>query len=495
MGERDDADEVFPSEVAGLPSAGATQVVDLAAGQRFGLRIGPVRKRLGDAEVRMLAYGGSIPGPVLRVAQGTEVEVEVSNDAELEQTVHWHGLRLDNRFDGVPHDTQPPIAVGGRFGYRLRFPDPGIYWYHPHIREDYAQDMGLYGTIVVTPADPSYWPPAHRELSVTVDDVLLEDGRVAPFRRASSERTAMGRFGNVMLTNGQTMLRLSAVVGEVVRFYVVNTANTRVFRLSLPGARMKLVGGDGGRHELEEFVDDVMLSPSERTVIDVLFTTAGEVRLAHHTPEHTYVLGVVTVSDRTIEPSPAVAFDTLRVAPELQVERERLTWDLERSPDKTLALVGEMPDMGHHDMEHGDAHAPSQGPDDGIEWEDTMPDMNLLTTPATMRWTLIDRATGRANEDIGWAFRVGDRVKIRVVNDPHSDHPMQHPLHIHGQRFLVLARDGVPNANLVWKDTVLLRTGETVDLLLEVSNPGRWMVHCHIAEHIEAGMGFTFDVA
>ena len=111
-----------------------------------------------------------------------------------------------------------------------------------------------------------------------------------------------------------------------------------------------------------------------------------------------------------------------------------------------------------------------------------------------MFWKLVDRETGAENHDIRWSFALGDRTKIRIVNDPHSDHPMQHPFHIHGERFLVLSRDGVPNENLVWKDTVLVRTGETVDLVVEMSNPGRWMAHCHIAEHLEGGMMLSFSV-
>jgi FtsP/CotA-like multicopper oxidase with cupredoxin domain len=86
-------------------------------------------------------------------------------------------------------------------------------------------------------------------------------------------------------------------------------------------------------------------------------------------------------------------------------------------------------------------------------------------------------------------------VKIRLDNAAGSDHEMYHPFHVHGAgRFLVLARSGVPEPNLVWKDTVLVRAGEVVDILLEVDNPGRWMAHCHIAEHNESGMMFSFDV-
>ena len=170
--------ESFPTDPSGLPEATRPQLLELADGDTLDLHIGPVAKRLGDTTVRMLGYNGSIPGPTLKVAQGSEIVVHVINQGDLDTTVHWHGLRLENRYDGVPHETQAPIPVGGEFTYRIQFPDGGLYWYHPHIREDYTQELGLYGNILVVPADPGYWPPADRELVLTVDDLLVEDGKV-----------------------------------------------------------------------------------------------------------------------------------------------------------------------------------------------------------------------------------------------------------------------------------------------------------------------------
>src|SRR4051794_27463589 len=197
----------FPTETVGLPEAGATELVALSDGDQFELRIAPVSKRLGGSTVRMLAYNGSIPGPILKVKEHSEVIVNVENHGDIEATVHWHGLRLENRYDGTL-ETQAAVPVGGRFSARVAFPDPGAYWYHPHIREDYGQEMGLYGNVVVDPADPDYWPPVHRELPLTLDDILLEDGKVAPFRRSEATHTAMGRFGEVLLVNGDTDLSL-----------------------------------------------------------------------------------------------------------------------------------------------------------------------------------------------------------------------------------------------------------------------------------------------
>jgi FtsP/CotA-like multicopper oxidase with cupredoxin domain len=164
-----------------------------------------------------------------------------------------------------------------------------------------------------------------------------------------------------------------------------------------------------------------------------------------------------------------------------------------------VALIAGAEGGHEHEHEHGHGHEHQHDHDQeaagGIEWEDDMVAVNRMTTPANTRWKLVDRTTGAENAAIDWRFVVGERVKIRLVNEMDSDHPMHHPFHIHGAgRFLVLSRDGVPEGNLMWKDTVLVRTGETVDLLLEVTNPGVWMAHCHIAEHHESGMMLSFRV-
>jgi FtsP/CotA-like multicopper oxidase with cupredoxin domain len=557
--------DVFPTATAGLRDVWTPRVVRLRDGDRLDLGISPVRKTMRGAELRMLAYNGSVPGPILHVEQGSQIIVHTRNDGDVETTVHWHGLRLENRYDGVPHETQLPIPIGGSYSCLVQFPDAGFYWYHPHIREDFAQEMGLYGTIIVEPTEAAYWPDVDRQLSLTLDDLLVEDGQIAPFHRSGPNFTAMGRYGNELLINGETAFTGEAMVGEVVRLYLVNTANTRIFNVAVRGARVKLIGGDSGRYERETFVEEVLLAPSERAIIDVLFDTPGEVRLEHRTPDRVYDLGAFTVSMAGGGGRPAATFEGLRTDPELSAEHRGLAHDLERSPDKVLAFFSLMP-LLYGDEEAASSYVcpmhpqvtasepatcpqcgmnlvpaaapaatsytcpmhpqvtaskpatcpqcgmklvpasalgmPAQsGPaghdhGDGLEWEDLMPEINRASDPSNMIWQLIDRETGAVNGAIDWAFTVGDRIKIRLVNEMDSDHPMHHPFHIHGAgRFLILSRDGEPEPNLVWKDTVLVRAGQTVDILLEVSNPGLWMAHCHIAEHAESGMMFSFNVA
>src|SRR4051794_10360514 len=305
------------------------------------MSIEPISKQIGEHTVRMLGYSGSVPGPTLRVPEGAEIQVKVENRGDLDATVHWHGLRLDNAYDGT-HETQKPMAVGDSFTYRVHCPDPGAYWYHPHIREDYGQELGLYGNLIVVPGDADYWAPAHHEVAVTLDDILIEDGKVAGFLREDTTYAAMGRFGNVMLAAGESELALDAERGEVVRFYFTNTANTRVFKVGFAGARMKLVGGDSGRCEREEFVDSVTLAPSERAVVDVLFDSEGAVVLEHRTPEKIYPLGTIIVSGEVGDPGRGLAFDTLRENPEFAELREQIAPRRAAEPDKSLAFVAEM---------------------------------------------------------------------------------------------------------------------------------------------------------
>ena len=125
---------------------------------------------------------------------------------------------------------------------------------------------------------------------------------------------------------------------------------------------------------------------------------------------------------------------------------------------------------------------------DPIEWEDGMPHMNAMSNDENTNWIFRDTKTGKEGFEIDYQAKVGDIKKIRLVNSPDSAHPMQHPIHLHGQRFLVLSEDGITNENLAWKDSVLVPTGSTVDILVEFSNPGQWVMHCHILEHAEAGM-------
>jgi suppressor of ftsI len=463
-----------------------------------------IRRSIAGRAFVAYGFNGQWPGPLIRVDRAATIVVNFTNRIDLPTAVHWHGIRLDNRFDGVPHVTQDAVPPGGTFRYVIHFPDAGIYWYHPHHREDIQQELGLYGNLLVQSSDPDFFGPAHRGEVLMLDDFLLDDaGAPMAFGRDAPIQALMGRFGNVLLVNGEPApsYSMQARPGDVVRLYLTNAANARPFNISIPRARMKLVGGDVGRVLREQWVSSVVLAPAERWIVDVLFDSAGTYPLVNAVQAIDHgrglffpdvdTLAVVRVSGERDSRDLRAAFGTLRTNAEVAAEIERYRPHFSRAADKALTLTlrpGNLP-FGLVQVMRLDT-----GFVNPVEWSATMPMMDWLATGADVQWVLRDDSTRKENMDVVWTFRRGDLVRLRLVNDRHTLHPMQHPIHIHGQRFLVLAQNGIPSDNFVWKDTFMLPVGSTAELLVEMSNPGRWMLHCHIAEHLESAMHMVFSV-
>ncbi|KND48122.1 MAG: bilirubin oxidase [Parcubacteria bacterium C7867-006] len=487
----------FSNNISTVQEATESQIVELKNGETFDLTASIVKKIIAGSEVKMLAYNGTIPGPIIKVKKGAEITINFTNNTDVPTTVHSHGIRLDNKFDGVPDVTQKEVGVGESFTYKIKFPDEGIYWYHPHVREDYAQELGLYGNYIVTSPEPFYWSEVEREETLFLDDILIENGKVATFSSVA-DHVLMGRFGNVMLVNGTDKYNLNIKQGERVRFYVTNSANTRVFNFSIPNTRMKLVGGDNGKYEREEWVDSVLLAPSERAVVEIWFDKDGNYPILHTTPNKTYTMGNIKVVSSPVTTS---YFLVARTNEDTISSIDPLRQYFDKKADKSLAFTIDMGGMGggSHMMPDGTTMSNSgmmMGGNDSekIEWEDNMTMMNSMSYANTVKWKIIDQDTKKENEKIDWKFKVGDKVKIKIFNDPKSMHPMQHPFHIHGQKFLILSTNGVKNTNMVWKDTTLIQKGDTVEIIVNMENLGTWMAHCHIAEHLESGMMFSFKV-
>jgi FtsP/CotA-like multicopper oxidase with cupredoxin domain len=369
------------------------------------------------------------------------------------------------------------------------------------------QDMGLYGNLLVTPQSSTAYAPVNGERAIILDDILLgEDGLPPPYGTTDADHALMGRYGNALLINGENAADLHAQKGSVLRLFLTNAANTRTFRIriqksdrSQAPAAMKLVGADGGHYERETFTDAVTLAPSERAIVDVLLPEAGYYDIVHEpslaSPRSPRLfLGHIEVADTPADPSYATAFGALRTNADVVSGIDPFRSSFDKQPDHVLHLSSRLKMMGG--MGHGGMMMGGQ-PLDGIEWEDPLPMMNAMATKANTQWKLIDEAMKKENMDIDYSFNIGDKVKIRIVNDGEgdgSDHAMQHPIHFHGQRFLVLSEDGEKNEDLAWKDTVLVPKGRTIDILIDASNPGDWMFHCHIAEHLSNGMMGRFSV-
>ena len=501
-----------------LPSVIPTKVIKLKDGDTYEMTAGIVQQEVGNRTIRRLAYNRMIPGPILKVQKGAHITIKFTNGLDIETTLHSHGLRGKDAFDGLP------IEMGGKqknmkpeetFTYELEFPDTGVFWYHPHLREDYTQEMGLYGNYWVDEKD--YWNKVDKEEFVVVDDFSEND----PFYKGMTNKTMMGRYGNLLMINNETDYKLQAKTGETVRFFMTNTANTRVFDIALKDTDgnvvpLKVVGGDIGRVEKEFMVEDIIIAPAERYIFEASFAKPGMYTIEHRGKK----FGEVLVSGNEQQ---ATETQLRKNTSDYTLLRAQFTALLNRAPDKKLRLTIGM--KGQGEMRRGMAHKngigemmggttedimkeeaelggiPHMDDKSGIEWGEGMAMMNNMTNDEMMDWYLIDEDTNKVNMNIkDWTFKKGQLVKVRIYNDPDSMHPIQHPIHFHGQRFAVIASDlghmGTlqANNNLQWKDTTLVRAGETVDVVIEMSNVGDWMAHCHIAEHLHAGMMMNFRV-
>jgi suppressor of ftsI len=470
----------------------------LKDGDTARLSMGYVAKSIAGRKIRMLAYNGSVPGPIIQVDQGARITLLLTNETGLSTTLHSHGVRVDNADDGIPDVTQKAVDSGQTFAYHLHFPDAGIFWYHPHYREDYQQAMGLYGNYRVMPRGGVPWPAVHREVTLMLGDISLDDSAGGTYYREGPDHVLMGRFGNTLLINGDTAPTWHIKRNEVIRFYATNAATARVFNLKFTAdVALNVIGGDNGLFRTPTFADNALIAPSERLIFQAWmhdpFEAWDTLELRHATPTRDYLLARFVYDEDSVTDDLSSSLGDVE---DSAVAAEILPYQkyFDKAPDEEITLTSTM-DMSNMAMKRA---ATSDGPNAGalgIEWSDNMGSLNGESTDMNTRWIIRDKATGLEDHAIHWSFQRATPVLIRIHNDPGGVHPMPHPIHFHGQRFLVVRENGkLPPWDMGWKDTYLVGKGYTVDLLLDASNPGEWMFHCHIPEHMESGMMAHFTV-
>jgi FtsP/CotA-like multicopper oxidase with cupredoxin domain len=409
---------------------------------------------IDGGRLRVWAYNQRVPGPELRVRVGDTVRVRFVNRLPQPTTIHWHGVRVPNAMDGVPHVTQPPVPTGGSFVYEFVPKDAGTFWFHPHIRSSEQVERGLYGVLIVEDAAP---PPYTRDLVWVVDDWLLDERRQIFDRFNTPHDLAHdGRWGNVITVNGRTDSVLEARGGERIRLRLINVSNGRSYAPDFGGLDPTLIAVDGlflarpiplGRFELApgNRVDlDITLPPGRQSrslpVVD---------RFYAERPNH---LADIVVAGSSVEParpfpSPAHA----------------------HVPGWSAGLALPVTKEFRLDARRG-------GPL-GIEW--TINDQAFA-----------GHAQAHAHGEPMLTLQRGGWVKLRFVNASFR----LHPIHLHGMFFRLLSRNGAPVDEPFFRDTVLMHAKETIDIALVPLDAGKWMMHCHILEHAEAGMMTLFEV-
>jgi FtsP/CotA-like multicopper oxidase with cupredoxin domain len=426
------------------------------------LRSAPARQRLagaGHPDTAVWAYDGSVPGPELRFRQGDRLRVAVENALEADTTVHWHGIRLPNAMDGVPHLTQKPIAAkGGRFVYEFDLPDAGTYWYHPHLGNPEQVSRGLYGALIVEEREP---PVVDRDVVWLLSDWELDrQGRIDEAFLSPMAASHDGRVGNTVTVNGLVRDRFAVRAGERIRLRLINAASARIFGLVFEGHSPTVIALDG--HPVAPHgAARVVLGPGMRA--DLILDCAAQPASRHRVVDAFYrrnayeLLELQYQADKPLRQAfvPLAPLPANPVArPDLaKAERHRIVFGggaMGRVPDQArhqgmFWTVNGEPMADHHDH-HG--HPP-----------------------------LLDLALRRS-------------CMLELVNDT----AWHHPIHLHGHTFRVLTRDGKPLPREYWSDTVLLDPKSRAEVAFVADNPGGWMFHCHVLEHQATGMAAVIRV-
>jgi FtsP/CotA-like multicopper oxidase with cupredoxin domain len=435
------------------------------------LIVGPAKASLvgpPHAETAVWSYNGRVPGPEIRARQGSRLRIVVENRLAEDTTVHWHGLRVPNAMDGVPHLTQRPIGPGESFTYEFDLPDAGTYWYHPHQRSFEQVGRGLYGPLIVEEQAPL---PVDREMVWVLDDWrLLPDAQISDDFGNFGDISHNGRVGNTVTVNGRIAETVAVRSGERLRLRLINAANARIFGLEFAGHRPRVISYDGQPvtpHEPED--GRVVLGPAMRA--DLLLDLTGQ-------PGERF-----TITDSFYRD---LAYRLLDLAYEDAPKRPRPPGELPPLAANTLPEP-DLADAERHEVTFGGG---MMGGMMQAMMGGRRVDMREMMHNG-MAWTINGiAATGHVMDPL-LTLQRGRTYRLALDNQT----AWHHPIHLHGHSFRVLARNGAPTHRREWQDTVLMAPRERIDIAFVADNPGDWMFHCHILEHQAGGMMGVIRVA
>ena len=432
-----------------------------AAGRTSTLRAAPGRARLvpePHGETPVWCYNGAVPGPEIRVRQGDRVRIVAENGLEEETTVHWHGIRLPNAMDGVPHLTQPPIRPGGTFAYEFDAVDAGTFWYHPHQQSPEQVGRGLYGPFVVEEIDPIR---VDRDMTWVLDDWRLN--RSAAIRGDfgnAHDLSHNGRLGNTITVNGRFPDAFAVRKGERIRLRLVNAANARIFGLEFRDHEPTIIALDGqpaAPHAPDGGL--VVLGPAMRA--DVVLDMKGEPGSR------------VSVIDRFYRNREYRLLDFVYGAKPLRSETPDWTMELpaNRLPEPDIGTARRTEVVFNGGMMGGAVMAELGG-----------------SMPGGLRSGRFWFVNGVAAEShMAKPLLVIERGRSYVIAMTNAT-AWHHPIHLHGHSFRILSRNGKPAPRREWRDTALMEPRERVEIAFVADNPGDWMFHCHVLGHQASGM-------
>jgi len=454
-----------------LPGRGRAQPTGEMAGDGFRMlraRRGSVALLgTGNPETAIWGYDGGVPGPVLRVRQGEQLKVRLVNELPEGTVVHWHGMRLPNAMDGVPHLTQSEVASGASFDYIFRAPDAGTFWYHSHLYSSEQLERGLYGALIVE--EPVAVDVDHDVLLVLDDWRLTADGAIdeASFRSMHDAAHA-GRLGRLLTANSQRRIDIQVKPNARLRLRLVNAANARVIPLRIENHAARVMAIDG--QPAQPFLADreVRLGPGNRVDLFIDATLeqgdAASILIDDYGRDGEIARLVYDRSSKARErPRPDPAPLPANPLPEQMDFRNALRIDMPIEGGAMSAMM----------MGRGGREIPGHGLD-----------------PRARIWTLAGQASSGHHGPPLFSIKRGRTAVIAFANRTAFPHAM----HLHGHHFRLL--DNLDDGwKPYWLDTVTVERERTARIAFVADNPGKWMIHCHMLEHQETGMAAWFEVS
>jgi FtsP/CotA-like multicopper oxidase with cupredoxin domain len=417
-------------------------------------------------------YGGSVPGPEIRLRQGERLQVTVENRLSQDTTVHWHGLRIPNAMDGAPYVTQPPIHPEDSFVYQFTPPDAGTFWYHPHAHSAEQVGRGLMGALIIEEPQPA---SVDRDVVWVLGDFRLDDdASMAGGFGNHMEMSMSGRIGNTVTINGRVPDRFSVRSGERLRLRLINAAPARIFELEFKDHRPLVVAFDG--QPVEPHTPDggrVVLGPAMRT--DLILDMTGEPAHSAHVLD-TFYKGLeyklVEISYTGEQPLRAQPLAAPAKLPPNPIPEPDLANARRHDVTLTGGMMGGM-GMGGGGMGMGGGMGGMMG---GSMW--AINGVAVMNDDMRHMQPVLTLTRGKSY--------------VLAIDNQTAWH---HPMHTHGHSFRVITRNGARTKYREWRDTVLIPPRERAEIAFVADNPGDWMFHCHILDHQEGGMMSIIRVA
>ena len=415
----------------------------------------------GGARSGALLYNAQWPSPLIRITQGSALDITLQNQLSETTNVHWHGLAAAAGMDGHPTEVAAP-GTGKRYVFAVN-ERPGTYWYHPHPDGATARQayFGLAGMLIVDDGNDALrgLPTGARDIPLVLADKRVSNGALV--YQPTMMDIMTGWLGNTLTVNGAAGPVTATVEPAVIRLRLLNTSNARILNPAFADGRaFWLIGTDGSLLDAPVKVNNVLLAPGERA--DVLLDLRGNagqslkfISAAFSTAGSSMMGGGMM----TTAPAQGTAFDMLTLS----------------VSNTSIFNAGNIPFQFAPITRYPAAAAVA-----GRGFELTA--MNGMGGMGSGLHRINNLTYDSARID--FVVRRGDLERWKFVNRASEPRPM----HVHGTQFQVLSRDGVESkrfaTDLGWKDTVLVRPGEVVEIVL----------HCHNLEHEDDGMMLNFNV-